>query len=127
MTRADLALTQSVAIKGKAGKGTATFTMTVHNNGPSDAQNVSMVATSSLFVGPPAPTVTSSPVGTCTTAGSTVTCNWTSLAAGTSATATVAVPWRSAVGQVCNDGTVSAGTFDPNAINNNRSACIGKK
>jgi hypothetical protein len=29
--------------------------------------------------------------------------------------------------QVCNNGTVSAGTFDPNTINNSAGACIGKK
>jgi len=125
--RADLSLTQSVVTDGKGGRGTATFTMTVRNNGPSDAQNINMVATSSLFTGPSAAAVTTTPAGTCTVAGGTVSCTWTSLAAGAASTATIAVPWRSAVGQVCNNGTVSAGTSDPNAINNSAGACIGKK
>jgi hypothetical protein len=126
-TRADLALTQSVVTDGKGGRGTATFTMTVRNNGPSDAQNINMVASSSLFTGPSAATITTTPAGTCTVAGGTVSCTWTSLAVGAVSTATIAVPWRSAVGQVCNNGTVSAGTFDPNAINNSAGACVGKK
>jgi hypothetical protein len=86
-TRADLALTQSVVTDGKGGRGTATFTMTVRNNGPSDAQNINMVASSSLFTGPSAATITTTPAGTCTVAGGTVSCTWTSLAVGAVSTA----------------------------------------
>ena len=51
-TRADLRLTQTSSTTGRAGKGTAAFTLVVRNDGPSDSQNVSLVASSSLFVGP---------------------------------------------------------------------------
>jgi hypothetical protein len=48
-------------------------------------------------------------------------------AAAATGTASIAVPWRSAVGKVCDTVTVSAGTIDPIATNNTSSACIGKK
>jgi uncharacterized repeat protein (TIGR01451 family) len=126
-TRADLRLTQTSSTTGKAGKGTATFMLTVRNDGPSDSQNVALVATSSLFIGPPPATVTASPNATCTVAESTVSCRWTSLAAGASDTVRIDVPWKSAVGSVCDTATVAAGTVDPDAINNSSSVCIGKK
>jgi uncharacterized repeat protein (TIGR01451 family) len=126
-TRADLRLTQTSSTSGRAGKGTATFTVTVRNDGPSDSQNVALLATSSLFIGPPPATVTASPNATCTVAESTVSCRWTSLAAGASDTVQIDVPWKSAVGSVCDTATISAGTVDPNAINNTSSACIGKR
>jgi len=126
-TRADLRITQSSSTTGRAGKGTATFTLTVRNDGPSDSQNVALLATSSLFIGPPPATVTASPNATCTVAESTVNCRWTSLTAGTSDVVRIDVPWKSAVGSVCDTATLSAGTIDPNAINNTSSACIGKR
>jgi hypothetical protein len=39
----------------------------------------------------------------------------------------ISVPWRSSVGQICTTGTATAGTPDPNAVNNTATACIGKK
>jgi len=126
-TRADLRITQTSSTTGKAGKGTATFALTVRNDGPSDSQNVALLATSSLFIGPPPATVTASPNVTCTVAESTVNCKWSSLAAGASDTVRIDVPWKSAVGSVCDTATLSAGTIDPNAINNTSSVCIGKK
>lgn len=125
-TLADLALTQSAATTGKPGKGTATFTATVSNLGPSNSLNVSFAGTSSLFSGP-APSITTAAGATCTVSGSTVTCSWASLAVGASATVRISVPWRSSVGSVCMTGTVSAGTPDPNAINSTSSVCIGKR
>ena len=127
LTRADLQLTQVVTTQGRAGKGTATFDLTVRNLGPSDSQNIALVATSSLFVGPSPPAITASPGATCLVTGPTVTCTWPVLAALGSTAARLTVPWKSAVGQVCESGSVSAGTFDPNATNNHASACIGKK
>jgi len=64
-TLADLALSQKATTSGSAGKGTAMFSLTLKNNGPSDSSNISVVATSTLFVGPPPLTVTASPGGTC--------------------------------------------------------------
>ena len=126
-TRADLSVTQTSSTTGKAGKGTATFTLTVRNNGPSDSQNVALIATSSLFIGPPPATVTASPNAKCVVAESSVGCQWAGLAAGASETVRIDVPWKSAVGSVCDTATLSAGTADPNAINNSSSVCVGKR
>jgi uncharacterized repeat protein (TIGR01451 family) len=126
-TRADLRVTQTSSTTGKPGKGTATFMLTVRNDGPSDSQNVALLASSSLFIGPPPATVTASPNAKCTVAESSVSCQWVGLAAGASDTVRIDVPWKSAVGSVCSTATLSAGTADPNAINNSSSACIGKK
>jgi uncharacterized repeat protein (TIGR01451 family) len=123
---ADLALAQSATTAGSPGKGTATFLLTVVNNGPSDSQKISLVANSSLFSGPP-PAINASTGGTCTVSGSNVTCQWASLALGASDSVSISVPWRSAVGAVCDSGTVSAGTPDPNATNNNLTTCATKK
>jgi len=123
---ADLALTQTASKIGSPGNGTATFALTVTNNGPSDSQNISLVANSSLFTGP-APKINTTTGGTCTVGVSTVTCTWASLAFGASANVTISDSWRSAVGSVCDSGTVSAGTPDPNATNNSSTVCIAKK
>ena len=125
-TSADLALSQTVSTIGKAGKGTAIFTLVTTNNGPSDAVGVSLTATSSLF-SVPAPAISAPSGASCTAANQTVTCSWAAMPVGSTATVMISVPWRSAVGQVCTVGTVSAGTSDPNAVNNTASACIGKK
>ncbi|HET9681874.1 MAG TPA: DUF11 domain-containing protein, partial [Candidatus Limnocylindrales bacterium] len=125
-TLADLRVTESATTTGKPGKGTATFTITLTNLGPSDSQGIALAATSSLFSGPP-PSTMASAGGTCTVAGSTVTCTWTTLAYGASAQIVISVPWRSSVGQVCTTATVTSGTSDPNAANNTASACVGKR
>jgi uncharacterized repeat protein (TIGR01451 family) len=128
--------TLTVRIASSVAPGTAltnTATVSSATEDPVPANNSStatntVVAQADLGVtGPSAATITTTPAGTCTVAGGTVSCTWTSLAVGAVSTATIAVPWRSAVGQVCNNGTVSAGTFDPNAINNSAGACVGKK
>lgn len=125
-TSADLVLAQTATTAGSPGNGVATFALTVTNNGPSDSQNISLVANSSLFTGPP-PGLNASAGGTCTIMGSNVTCTWASLAFGASDTLTISVRWRSAVGDVCDSATVSAGTPDPNSINNNSTVCVSKK
>ena len=43
ITRADLAVSKAYTLTGFAGAGTITYTITITNNGPSDAQSVSMV------------------------------------------------------------------------------------
>ena len=123
---ADLSLTQTAATTGRAGKGTATFTLKVTNLGPSDAQNVSLAATSSLFTGP-APAINVPAGATCVVSVQTVTCTWASIAVGAHPQVTISVPWRSSVGLVTMTGTVTAGTPDPDATNNVRTSSIGKK
>ena len=125
-TSADLALTQTASKVGSPGNGTVTYALKVTNNGPSDSQNISLVANSSLFTGPAAK-INTTGGGTCTVGVSTVTCTWASLAFGASANVTISVPYRSAVGSVCDSGTVSAGTPDPNATNNSSTVCTAKK
>jgi uncharacterized repeat protein (TIGR01451 family) len=127
-TSADLALAQTATTSGSPGHGTATFTLTVTNRGPSDSKDIALVANSSLFTGPSAGiNISASPGGTCAVGVSNVTCQWASLAFGASDTVTITVPYRSAVGQVCDSGTISAGTPDPNATNNNLTTCVSKK
>jgi len=125
-TLADLVLTQTATITGKPGNGTATFALTVHNDGPSDSHNINLVAKSDLFTGPP-PAINVSTGGTCTVADSSVTCTWASLALGASSNVSISVPWKSAVGNVCDAASLTAGTPDPNATNNTSTVCIGKK
>jgi hypothetical protein len=125
-TIGDLSVAQTAATSGKPGKGTATFTVTVANAGPSDSQNVALGVSSSLFTGP-APSIVSTGNANCSVAGQTVQCSWTSIPNAASRQVTISVPWRSSVGSICATTAVSAGTSDPNAINNNGSVCVGKK
>jgi uncharacterized repeat protein (TIGR01451 family) len=127
-TLADLAMAQTVTGSGSPGNGVATFVLTATNNGPSNAENIALVANSSLFTGPSAAVnIVSSPGGTCAVGVQNVTCTWAGLALGASDTVTIQVPWRSAVSLVCDSGTLSAGTPDPNATNNNNTSCVSKK
>jgi uncharacterized repeat protein (TIGR01451 family) len=125
-TLADLALTQSASTTGKPGKGTATFRLVVTNLGPSDSQNVSLAATSSLFTGP-APATSSTSGATCVVSEQTVTCSWAAVPVGSTVSVDISVPWRSSVGKVCTNGNVAAGTSDSNMLNNTASACVGKR
>ncbi|HEY3053185.1 MAG TPA: DUF11 domain-containing protein, partial [Thermoanaerobaculia bacterium] len=123
---ADLAVTKTGPASVTAGQN-ATFTVVVANNGPSDAQTVSLtdaVPANSTFV---SESQTSGPAFTCTTppvgATGTVTCNSSSLAAGTTATFSIVVKVNSsATGSVVNTASVSATTSDPNAANNSATA-----
>lgn len=124
--RADLRVTQTASTTGKPGKGTATFTITVTNLGPSDSQHVALAATSSVFGGPP-PSLTATAGASCSVAGSTVTCTWATVTSGTSVQAVISVPWRSSVGSTCVSTSVSAGTSDPVASNNSGGVCIAKR
>jgi uncharacterized repeat protein (TIGR01451 family) len=125
-TSADLALSQTVSTSGSPGNGTATFTLTLTNNGPSDSQHVSLVANLNFNSTPP-PAVIASSGGTCTVSGKTVTCSWSSLAAGASSTVTITASWHSAVGVVTDSVTVTSGTPDPNANNNTSTVSANKK
>jgi hypothetical protein len=56
-----------------------------------------------------------------------VRCSWSSLALAAVAQVTITVPWRSSVGDICVSDSVTAGTTDPNPINNSGGVCVGKK
>jgi uncharacterized repeat protein (TIGR01451 family) len=124
-TLADLVLTQTGSRSGSNGNGIVTFVLTVHNNGPSDSQNVNLVATSDLFTGPP-PSINVANGGTCSVANSHVTCTWASLPLGASSVVSITVPWKSSVGSVCDSASLTAGTPDPNATNNTSAVCVDK-
>lgn len=125
-TVADLGVTQVASTDGKAGNGTATFELTVTNQGPSDAAGISLSASSSLFSAP-APGTSTTTGGSCVVSGPTVTCTWAALASGASSSVTITVDWRSSLGEVCTDAVVTSGTSDPDGTDNTASTCIGKK
>ena len=125
-TVADLSVTQTATTSGKPGKGSAVFAVTVANAGPSDSANVALGVGSSLFTGPAPSTVTTGG-GSCTVSGQTVQCSWTAIPAAGSRQVTITVPWRSSVGSVCASTSVSAGTKDPDPVNNSGSVCVGKR
>jgi uncharacterized repeat protein (TIGR01451 family) len=112
---ADLSITKSGPAAVVAGTQ-ATYTLTVTNNGPSDATDVTI--SDPLPVG--ATVVSATPShGTC--AGTpTLSCTITSLANGADATITVVVDVSPSFlpGDITNTATVSSATPDPNPTNN---------
>ncbi|HZY90699.1 MAG TPA: CARDB domain-containing protein, partial [Gemmataceae bacterium] len=119
---ADLAVTNS-APAVVATNGTLTYTITVSNNGPNAAQNVSL---SDLL---PAGTTfasqsqTSGPAFTLSNTGNQVSDTIAALASGQSATFQVQATVTAAAGTNLSDtATVSSPTLDPNPANNSASA-----
>jgi uncharacterized repeat protein (TIGR01451 family) len=118
-TQADLSITKSDGVtQVTAGSSTGTYTITVTNGGPSDAQAVSVSDT--WPAGFTRGTVSPSQ-GTCTGSPS-FTCSLGTIAASGSATITVAytVP-SSTTGSQTNTATVSTTTTDPNPANDSAS------
>ncbi len=102
-----------------------TYSITVRNIGPSDAQNVAW--SDSIPAGTNFASVSQStgPAFACSGTSS-VTCTSSSLAAGASATFTLAVQLSasaSAGGPLCNTATVTSTTDDPDASNNTSEGC----
>src|SRR5260221_4336050 len=94
--------------------GDATATVTVHNNGPDGATNVS-----AKVMAPSAAALSQLPAG-CTASGTTVTCTQATLAAG----ATAAFPFRVNylyAGPQTITASASSDAWDPNTSNNNAS------
>lgn len=121
-TNADLMIAKNGPASVTAGT-TATYTITVTNNGPSDATSVQWVDTL-----PPNTTFASEmqnsgPTFNCTTpasgASGTITCSAPTLTAGSSATFTVVLNViGTATGSISNTATVSSTTADSNLANN---------
>jgi uncharacterized repeat protein (TIGR01451 family) len=110
---------QASSSTAKAGD-TVTYTITVTNLGPDDAQTVVMTDTlpSALTVG----SCSSSGVGVCATSGSTITVTYSALAANASATITLTGTLKSGLARgtiVTNTASVQASSpNDPNTTNN---------
>ncbi len=119
---ADLVLTKTATPAIVPAAGNVTYTITAHNAGPSDAQNV--VVTDQL---PSGVTFVSAapPSARCTAVGLQVTCNLGTLAAGATAapiTIVVNVPASTPAETIANNAYVSSQTPDPNPDNNHASA-----
>jgi LruC domain-containing protein/uncharacterized repeat protein (TIGR01451 family) len=114
--KADLSVTKTAVLSAGGGKQIITYTIAVHNNGPTDALSVSV-----SDVVPASLTVTSATTAT----GIWSAPNWTigSMANGADATLTiVAEAAASFSGSIVNTAYVSSGTSDPNSDNNSSTA-----
>jgi uncharacterized repeat protein (TIGR01451 family) len=110
----DLKITKAGPANGVVG-GQLSYTLTVKNNGPSNATNV--------VVGDPVPAGTTFVSATASqgTCDATVSCNLGNLASGDTATVTIVVT-ATTVGTVTNTATVSASEPDPDTSNNSSTA-----
>jgi uncharacterized repeat protein (TIGR01451 family) len=115
---ADLSLTKSDTPDPALAGQLLTYTLTVHNDGPSTA-----IATQVTDDLPPGVTfVSATPSqGNCTETAGEVTCTIGALASGTGATVNVKVRPQAA-GTIDNDASASSGVADPNTSNNSASA-----
>jgi uncharacterized repeat protein (TIGR01451 family) len=113
-TQADLTLTKSDAPDPAAAGGTLTYTLTVFNNGPSNATGLVLTDTLPVSV-----TFTSASPA-CTGLGSTVTCTAASLAASANSQFTVTVRTDPTITStiITNTAVVTAVTTDPNPVDN---------
>ncbi len=113
---ADLAITKSDEPDPTSAGGNVTFTLTILNNGPSDA--VDVVVTDTLPISTTLVEATPSQGPSCTE-GDTVTCNLGPLSVGNEATVIIEVFVDEAfAGLLQNDAEVSSSTPDPESGNN---------
>jgi uncharacterized repeat protein (TIGR01451 family) len=91
-----------------------TYTLTVTNNGPGDAENV-VVADALPLAGNDRVAVLDS---SCTLAGAVATCNLGTIAPLATRTVTIAIILKGKSGSISNTATVSSSTFDPDTSNN---------
>jgi|GEM_PF-1562036 len=113
-TRADLAIVKTSDADIYKPSTTIKYTITVTNNGPSDAQAV--VVTDNLPVTKQA--IYQFDTGGCTKSGLTLTCSFGTIAAGASNSINVYVLVKGNKGQVENTASVVSGQFDPLMANN---------
>lgn len=117
-TSADVSVAKSGPPNAVSGTN-ATYTVTVTNNGPSDAANVSVTDTPGANLTFVSMTQTTGPVFSCVAQ----TCTIATLAAGATAMFDVVVAVApAATGTVSNSAAVSTTTSDPNAANNSATA-----
>jgi len=117
--RADVSITKDAPGSVNAGS-TLQYELTVTNDGPSRAPNVSVLDTL-----PGAVTFVSSTTshGTCSHSGGTVSCSLGTVANGASATITIdVIPTQTSSGSIDNSATVSTSDTDPDTSNNTDSA-----
>ncbi len=114
---ADLRLAKSVSASAPAIGAPVSWTIQAFNDGPQAAAGV--VISDVVPAGAPIDAVTASQ-GTCSRAGQTVTCTIGTLAAGASATVTIAATVATTAGGAVldNAATVAAATRDPDFANN---------
>ena len=114
--RSDVAITKEAPASAEAGTAFP-YELTVTNNGPSPARNVSIIDNlpdGVTFVG------SSTPQGTCTQSGGTVSCSLGTMASEASVTITIdVIPTQSSSGTITNSATVSTSDTDPDPSNNN--------
>lgn len=121
-TDADVAITKAGPVSATAGE-TVSWTLSVTNNGPSIAKNVTVAdALPEQIVASPAPTVTTD-TGSCTITDGKVNCSLGTLAdqghATITITGTVAADFTGA--EIANTATVTSDTADPTPGNNTSS------
>jgi uncharacterized repeat protein (TIGR01451 family) len=122
-TNANLSISKTDAPDPVTAGTNVTYTLSVANAGPSDAQNV--VVTDTLPAQVSFLTATSDDPGfVCNHSGNVVTCAKATLAAGASATITIVarVNPDAAAGSMTNNATISSTTSDPASGNNSTSA-----
>src|SRR3989454_2715697 len=121
-TNADLSVTKSDGVTTVAASDgvTRTYTITVHNAGPSQAIGVSLTDS---WPGGFTRGATTTSQGSCTSGGGSFTCSLGDLAAGASATvsANYTVPSTAPAGTQTNTATVSSTTPDSDTSNNSAS------
>ena len=116
---ADLAIAKVAGAPTVSAGGTITYTITVHNNGPSTATNVAVA--DALPAGTTFSSA-SSTQGSCT-GTTTVTCSVGTMTSGSTVTVTLAIN-APPTGSVSNTATVSATEADPNPANNSSTAVV---
>jgi uncharacterized repeat protein (TIGR01451 family) len=97
-----------------------TYTLTVANNGPGNAESVKV--TDALPLSSQDRVAVLDP--SCTLAGAVATCNLGTLAPLASRTLTIAIIPKGKTGQISNTATVSSTTFDPDSSNNSSTRVV---
>lgn len=114
--RADLAITKTSDASSYKPSSQITYTVTVVNNGPSDALTV--VVTDTLPSASIRQAVYLSDTGGCTKSGDVLTCNLGDMPVGTSKSFNIDITVKGARGQVDNTASVNSATVDPAGGNN---------